>query len=189
MTLLTLVRHGETDWNAERRLQGRTDIPLNARGEEQARAAATLLDAHSASLGPVVSSPLGRAAATADAIAQRHGLVRAPHRPDLTERGFGEAEGLRVLEADERWPDGVFPGAETAEECAARGAAEFHALARSRDGLIVVAHGALIALALRELTEDATVAFPVNGEVIRVTARSTGPWRVLERLAPNLPAV
>ena len=92
LTTFALVRHGQTDWNAERRLQGATDIPLNDVGREQAReAVATLADYQ---WDAIVSSPLSRAAETADLIAEGLGLTVARRIPELIERSFGPAEGL-----------------------------------------------------------------------------------------------
>jgi broad specificity phosphatase PhoE len=94
--LIYLVRHGETQWNVERRLQGRQDSRLTPRGERQASAMAELL-AELIERDPraewrLVSSPLGRARATATPIATRLGL---PMEIDerLAEMDFGEWEG------------------------------------------------------------------------------------------------
>ncbi|NQD89088.1 histidine phosphatase family protein, partial [Paenarthrobacter sp. CM16] len=67
LTTFALVRHGQTDWNAERRLQGSTDIPLNDVGREQAREAVAFLSDQQ--WDTVVASPLSRAAETAEIIA------------------------------------------------------------------------------------------------------------------------
>ncbi|MFI7216786.1 histidine phosphatase family protein [Micromonospora maritima] len=102
MTRLIIWRHGNTDWNAESRVQGQTDVPLNALGREQARAAAPVL----AALRPdaVVASDLRRAADTAAALAALTGLpVRSDAR--LRERHFGQWQGLALTEVAERFPD------------------------------------------------------------------------------------
>lgn len=102
MIEIILVRHGETAWNAERRIQGHCDIPLNAEGERQAAALARELA--SEALDAVFSSDLRRAAQTAQAIASPHGL---PVRMDfeLRERRFGAFEGLTHEEIRDRYPD------------------------------------------------------------------------------------
>ena len=94
LTTFALVRHGQTDWNAERRLQGSTDIPLNDVGRGQARDAAAVLSPYE--WDAIVSSPLSRAAETADLIAEGLGLTVSRRVPELTERSFGPAEGMQA---------------------------------------------------------------------------------------------
>jgi probable phosphoglycerate mutase len=149
LTTFALVRHGQTDWNAERRLQGSTDIPLNDVGRGQARDAVAVLSGYE--WDAIVSSPLSRAAETAGLIAAGLGLGVARHIPGLTERSFGPAEGLQAgpeLEAL-RIPGG-FRGAESEDEAAARGLAALETLAEEFRGrrVLVVAHGTLIRVSL-----------------------------------------
>ncbi|GGJ38486.1 histidine phosphatase family protein [Paenarthrobacter histidinolovorans] len=149
LTTFALVRHGQTDWNAERRLQGATDIPLNDTGRGQARDAVAFLSGQQ--WDTVVSSPLSRAAETAEIIADGLGLSVARLVPDLIERSFGPAEGLQAgpeLEAL-RIPGG-FRGGESDDDAADRGIAALEALAREFAGkrVLVVAHGTLIRLTL-----------------------------------------
>lgn len=101
-TRLILWRHGQTDYNAQARVQGRVDIPLNETGREQARAAAPGL----AALAPVriVSSPLSRAQETARALADLVG-VDIELDEGLLERSFGRWEGLSRIEMESRWPE------------------------------------------------------------------------------------
>ena len=85
-----LMRHGETDWNVERRMQGRSDIPLNETGLAQARRAAAGMRA--LPIDRIFSSPLIRASQTAQAVAEGRGLtVERDER--LIEMGFGDLEG------------------------------------------------------------------------------------------------
>jgi broad specificity phosphatase PhoE len=89
------LRHGETDWNLEGRIQGQRDIPLNATGLAQARAAAQLLPP--GHIDRVIASPLRRALDTAQAVAARYGIPL--HRDEgLQERGFGSFEGRLIDE-------------------------------------------------------------------------------------------
>jgi uncharacterized phosphatase len=148
-TTFALVRHGQTDWNAQRRLQGSTDIPLNGVGRGQARDAVAVLS--SDEWDAVVSSPLSRAAETAALIAAGLGLSVDRHIPELTERRFGPAEGLRAgPELDALRIPGGFRGAESEEEAASRGLAALEALAEEFRGgrVLVVAHGTLLRLSL-----------------------------------------
>ena len=149
LTTFALVRHGQTDWNAQRRLQGATDIPLNDVGRGQARDAVANLSGHE--WDTVVSSPLSRAAETANLIAEGLGLSVARHVPELTERSFGLAEGMQAgpeLEAL-RIPGG-FRGAESEDEAAVRGLTALEALAEEFRGrrVLVVAHGTLLRVSL-----------------------------------------
>jgi uncharacterized phosphatase len=153
LTTFALVRHGQTDWNAERRLQGATDIPLNDVGRCQARDAVANLSGHE--WDAVVSSPLSRAAETADIIAAGLGLTVVRRLPELAERGYGKAEGLQAgPELDALRIPGGFEGAETEESTAARGLAALESLAEEFRGrrVLVVAHGTLIRLTLDRAT-------------------------------------
>ncbi|HEX7526613.1 MAG TPA: histidine phosphatase family protein [Gaiellaceae bacterium] len=95
MTTLLLIRHGETDWNAEGRLQGHTDRPLNDHGRRQAAALAERLAGEA--VAAVYSSDLARARETAEILAERLGLPVVDD-PDLRERNWGNWEGLRGTE-------------------------------------------------------------------------------------------
>ena len=149
LTTFALVRHGQTDWNAQRRLQGSTDIPLNDVGRGQARDAVGLLSGYE--WDAIVSSPLSRAAETADTIAAGLGLGVVRRVPELTERSFGPAEGLQAgPELDALRIPGGFRGAESEDEAASRGLAALEALAEEFHGsrVLVVAHGTLIRVSL-----------------------------------------
>ncbi|WP_261167199.1 histidine phosphatase family protein [Microbacterium sp. Marseille-Q6965] len=154
MTLIALVRHGQTDWNLEGRLQGSSDIPLNDTGRAQARAAAERL--RGGGYAAIVASPLSRAAETARIIATELGLPAPESVAALAERGYGVAEGLDVLAARERYGDAV-PGAETRPVVAERAATALQELA-SRHGearVIAVSHGGVIGTLLRLATDGA----------------------------------
>ena len=150
-TTFALIRHGQTDWNAALRIQGSTDIPLNDVGRGQATDAVTPLSEFSWDF--VVSSPLSRAAETADLIAADLDLAVTHRVPGLIERDYGPAEGMSAgAELDAlRFPGG-FHGAETEEATATRGLDSLHGLARDFPGarIIVVAHGTLIRLSLMQ---------------------------------------
>jgi probable phosphoglycerate mutase len=98
MTTLLLVRHGETDWNADGRLQGQTDRPLSDFGRRQARQLADELADEE--LEAVYSSDLTRARETAEIIGERLGLPVALD-PDLREKDWGTWEGLTAVERDQ----------------------------------------------------------------------------------------
>jgi probable phosphoglycerate mutase len=196
-----LWRHGQTVWNAERRFQGQSDIPLNETGQAQAERAARLL----ASLRPdlIVSSDLSRAASTAAALSRVTGLEVTPDK-DLRERHGGGWEGLNDAEIRARYPaehaswsppDGE-PSAVVAERVEA-------ALRRIADrltengpgqasGLAVVAsHGAALRLGMSRflgLPEELfNVLGPLDNCSWSVLGQRRGRWRLLEHNAGTLP--
>ncbi|MFC3067729.1 histidine phosphatase family protein [Phenylobacterium soli] len=156
--MIYLVRHGQTEWNVEQRIQGRTESPLTPRGRLQAQAMAELLAQRlsaegAAGVGPggwrLVASPLGRAQATAAAIAERTGL-RLETEDRLAEICCGEWEGRLRSEifrlhperlANKEWFYGA-PGGET-YEAVWRRVADFLAdlPPEPERRLIVVGHG------------------------------------------------
>ena len=173
MTVLTLIRHGETDWNLARRIQGSTDIPLNETGRAQARAAGIALREGRDAATPVtvVSSDLSRARETAAIIAAELGAATPRVYPGLRERAYGEAEGLDVDELFRRWGGWNIdvPGAEPWPALRKRALpALAHAVRDHRRAtgpgeasLVVVAHGGLI----RELIRHASGGeLPGEGE-------------------------
>lgn len=105
-TELILIRHGETEWNSQNRLQGHRDSALNHEGLRQADALAARLA--SVRFHALYSSDLGRALETARRIAARTGHAVVPD-PRLRERGLGILEGLTREEAGQRHPE-VFAG-------------------------------------------------------------------------------
>lgn len=101
-TDILIIRHGQTDWNVQKKLQGHSDIPLNENGRKQAEMLSAILkDEH---LDAIYSSDLKRAHETAIAIAETHHLpVIADRR--FRERCYGACEGLRSSEIKERFPE------------------------------------------------------------------------------------
>jgi 2,3-bisphosphoglycerate-dependent phosphoglycerate mutase len=152
-TRIILVRHGETDWNAMGRIQGQTDMPLNAAGREQARRAAQRLA--SEPVHGLYSSDLARASETATIIGQTLGLTVVA-TPQLRERCYGAWEGLTSPEIQVRYPelfaqwrarapDFAPPQGETRSQLLARALTELQSLARRHVGevVVVVTHGGL----------------------------------------------
>ncbi|MCL5058679.1 MAG: histidine phosphatase family protein [Actinobacteria bacterium] len=97
-----LIRHGETIWNSQMKLQGHADIPLSERGLRQAAALAERLA--SRRMAAIYCSDLGRAVETARQVAAPHSLEVIPLR-DLREMNFGEWEGLTFREITEKYGD------------------------------------------------------------------------------------
>jgi probable phosphoglycerate mutase len=139
------VRHGETEWNRVRRIQGVSDIPLNDTGRAQAAALGDILVGHNFDL--IVSSPLSRADETARIIAQRLGMPAPITVPDLIERNYGEAEGSSGADLDRRYPPGThIPGREDREVVTQRAVRVLHdmAIRHPHADIVAVAHGAVI---------------------------------------------
>lgn len=164
-TRVLLVRHGQTDWNAQTRLQGHTDIPLNALGRAQAGRLRTALQGEA--LDAVYSSDLQRALDTARAIADATG---APLGTDtgLRERGFGCFEGRTLAEIEAEWPEGARrwrgrdpsfgpEGGEVLAAFYARSVAAALRLAQRHPGgsIALVAHGGVLDSLYRAATHQA----------------------------------
>lgn len=174
-TTIALVRHGETDWNRERRIQGSTDIPMNDRGRAQSRATAERLAG--SCWDAVVTSPLSRSAETAAIIAHRLGLDAPAHEPALAERRHGTLEGLtsedrRRLEADAIPIEGL----ESRVSVVSRAVPALLGLAARHPGgaVVAVTHGGVIQSVLLHLWERATLpsGSVANGSVHEL--RATG---------------
>lgn len=183
---ILLIRHGQTAWNIERRILGRTDIPLDDVGRDQAARLATVLPG----LHALYASPLSRALETARA------LGRPVTDPDLMEMDQGELDGLGVQELAERhagltdrWredPAGFrLPGGETLHETQARGMAAIGRIAaRHGAGEVVgvVTHQLLLASSLCALSGEPLTRW--RSYVHRNTA-----WAVVEFRAGVAPVV
>jgi broad specificity phosphatase PhoE len=164
--LLYLVRHGETDWNLQRRIQGTTDIPLNETGRQQAARTGRLLARRH--WDAVVASPLSRAAETAAIIAAELGLPEPATDERLVERNYGEAEGLDFAQMQALFPeDSPVPGREKRSHVAARAISALMDIAHSHpdQAVIVVSHGGLIRSVLRKVDPEGDHGMITNGSV------------------------
>jgi broad specificity phosphatase PhoE len=108
---LYFIRHGQTDWNAEQRYQGQTNIPLNDTGRAQARRNGLVLGdslGHEIASYDMVSSPLERATETMEIVREAMGLPRRPYAmdPRLAEQNFGHWEGQKWSELPKADPEG-----------------------------------------------------------------------------------
>ncbi|HAY43624.1 MAG TPA: histidine phosphatase family protein [Micrococcaceae bacterium] len=141
---LGFIRHGQTRWNLEGRLQGSSNIELNDTGRAQARDAVQILG--SARWDVIVSSPLSRARETAQIIADGLGLELGPAYDLLIERDYGEGEGVLETEAEQRWPGKIGGGIESLESVVDRGLRAIEQIASDYPGknVAVVCHGTII---------------------------------------------
>ena len=157
-TILGLLRHGQTDWNIDLRLQGSTDIPLNDTGRAQALRAASTLNREDWDV--IIASPLSRAKDTADIVALELGM-NVVIVPELIERSFGVAEGLdhaswrKLYESHQ-----VIEGLESLEDLRTRTVQLLDLIANEYPGqrVLAVSHGAFIRKVLTIVT---------NGELPR----------------------
>lgn len=191
------VRHGRTAWNAERRFQGHTDIPLDDEGRAQARALAAHLADERFDLA--VASDLSRARATADAIVARHRHLALTFDPDLREMMFGEWEGLTWTQIVERWPELEAEDEASPKFSTPLGGESFEAVvARARRALdrvaaqitpegraLIVSHaGMMHALAAAFTGDDPTfhralgIKF-VPASIMRVTGSPVDGWTIV----------
>lgn len=193
---IILIRHGETDYNAEARLQGQRDIPLNDRGREQARQAGAALrdlagaDTLHGATFDWVSSPLSRATETMDIARTVAGLPAGGYDldPRLMELTFGEWEGLTWPEVKARapyaanWREGdkwnfVPPGGESYQMLADRVWPWINALERDT---IAAAHGGIARVLLAELAgmdrQRAALENIWQGRIL-VFEKGTWTWR------------
>jgi probable phosphoglycerate mutase len=150
MTVIILVRHGQTEWNRVERFRGWADVPLNETGLAQAEATGQRIAAEWHPVA-VYSSPLSRAVKTAEAIAKYFGLPVQIY-PDLVDIDYGEWQGLTPDEAQARWPEAIdawyhaphtahIPGGETLDDLRTRAIAVMNELAICHAGQTIVLVG------------------------------------------------
>ena len=182
MTRVFLLRHGETEWNANGILQGAADIPLNECGREQSERAAAALAPRLARDVRIVSSPLGRARETAETLARAVGVdVELDDR--LVERSYGVWEGMaqttiaeRFPEESARWDRGLEPrieGYEGHESLAARMGECLRERAIGSD-LVLVGHGSALRMGV-----SVVLGLPLGGRTI--AGLPNGTWTELRR--------
>jgi broad specificity phosphatase PhoE len=183
VTEIILCRHGETDWNRQGRYQGRTDVPLNERGRQQARELARRLA--ECPIHAIYSSTLERAYDTAVEIARPHGLeVRRDPRLDEIDQGLWE--GLRRDEIAVHHPEELaawqhhpidlrLPEGETLEEVRQRVRAALDDMMLLHQGLVIciVAHSVSMAVIKHELQgltlREALASLPPNASWERIS--------------------
>jgi probable phosphoglycerate mutase len=210
-TTIVLIRHGETAWNAERRLQGHIDIALNLQGQRQAaELAAALAGEH---FDAIVASDLQRALQTAHAVASTRGQqvkMQVKIDPALRERCYGGFEGLLYAEIEQRFPhefdrwqardiDAVMPSgarsAETFRQFYTRSVDAILGWAAAYPGqsLALVAHGGVLECAYRAATglplETPRTFAVLNASINRFTVDNgklrLGSWGEVGHLAPR----
>ena len=163
-TRILAIRHGETAWNVDTRIQGHLDIPLNAMGQQQARWLAQAL-AERDSLHAVYASDLARAHLTAQTIAQAVGLDVNTHR-GLRERAFGDFQGRTFADIEAELPEHAHHWRKRTPEWAPPGGGESLLSLRERvlrtvdelaaqhvgEQIVLVAHGGVMDVLYRAAT-------------------------------------
>ena len=161
MMIMYITRHGQTDWNREKRLQGRCDIPLNDTGREQAAGCGRALSG--AGIELIIASPLSRAAETARIISRLLGGIPVINDELLQERDFGAMNGQIADERDaESWPPET--GVETKEALSerVRQAMENYRQQYPDKTILVVTHGAALHCLLNQLMEGGLTIRPAQ---------------------------
>ena len=160
-----LLRHGETDWNKEGRIQGHTDIPLNQKGRMQITQTAKGLAGICSNIELVICSPLSRAHESAEIAADNlhYPIDRIVVEPMLIERCFGEAEGMTAKERARRYPNYQysdtgyrFPGIEEYEDLMKRANSILQKIVdtyNDKQNILVVSHGAILAAVITAVTD------------------------------------
>jgi uncharacterized phosphatase len=153
---IELIRHGQTDWNRDDRMQGSSDIPLNDRGRAQALETAAVLAPEN--LAAIVSSPLMRARETAKIIAETLGIDLGDSYPDLIERDYAGREGTVASGHIPDEANDEYPGIEARESVVERGMRAIGEIRDTRlpiDGpdatIAAVCHGTIIRFILSEI--------------------------------------
>jgi uncharacterized phosphatase len=142
-TTILLIRHGETDWNTEGRLQGNEDIELNDKGRAQAHEIAEYLKKEQWDM--IISSPLKRAYETAIIISKAIDIKEIIIIEEFKERDYGAASGLLPEERRSRYPD-IIPGQEEFEHLRQRAMNGLNKVIEKYNGkkIIIISHGGLI---------------------------------------------
>jgi 2,3-bisphosphoglycerate-dependent phosphoglycerate mutase len=158
LTTIAFIRHGETDWNIEKRAQGCMDIPLNSQGLKQAKAIAERVCKEEWDV--IYSSPLSRAYETAKALKETTSLEIIKDRR-LKEISFGETEGTTESERISRWGEEwskLELGRESNDEVDLRWRAFLQEIVHNHPDqkVLIVSHGALLVRIYKELLKDPT---------------------------------
>lgn len=181
-TILGLLRHGQTDWNIDLRLQGSSDIPLNDTGRAQALTAAKAIDGQSWDV--ILSSPLSRARDTAEIVAVELGKT-VVILPELIERSFGVAEGLDHTAWRKLYESGQeIQGLESLDDLRVRTNVLLSLIAENFSGqrVLAVSHGAFIRKVLTIVTNG---ELPREGERLSNASLNTfshqdGCWSIAD---------
>lgn len=189
--ILYCIRHGESSYNAEGRVQGQSDVPLSQLGRRQSEALAQALEG--LPVEAIYSSPLKRAMETAESVSQVLGLEICTD-PRLKEINAGRFQDKLRSDLEQQYPedlakwlsgdlDFVIPGGESRRQLRQRGCQAMKAIARTGHGhVVVVAHGRLLVVTLEglvEIPEDKRPFALDNGSITRLSFNSDGHFQLV----------
>lgn len=188
-TIFYIVRHGQTDWNAEKKIQGHRDIPLNDTGRKQAREVGEKLA--SIPLTAYYSSDLQRAYETAQIIVNSKNIeIRMDNR--LKERNFGPWEGHSSVEFF-KGPDETRQNIESDQEMKKRIFESLDEIAKRHPGenILIVAHGGVIRNIIVSIFAQGLSGFEIetkNGSILQLIF-SNGEWSIKDLSGVTLPSL
>lgn len=177
--IICLVRHGQTDWNINTLLQGRTDVPLNELGKRQAEAVGKYLQENDPNWDLILSSPLSRAYETAKIIAKEIGykneivLVSG-----AVERSFGDLEGEPLNQAMYDLLDKGYPGVETMEALFERAKKTITELLETYPNkkILLVSHAQFIKAAMVSVDPKFDFRFPLKNSSLNYLETENGKF-------------
>ena len=194
ITTITLIRHGETEWNRVGKQQGQLNSPLSERGMAQAKAIAKSLEKEKSNYDVLYSSDLGRAVQTAEAISEQLDLEINPD-VRLRERNLGILQGLTIERFREekneeyerfrsRDPDYIIPDGESIRERHKRAVSCLFDIADKHKGqnIIIVAHGGILDSIFRKVFDIELTAerkFSLLNSSINTFKVLKGEWSLI----------
>ncbi|MDR6549847.1 histidine phosphatase family protein [Paenibacillus qinlingensis] len=182
MTVVGLIRHGLTDWNTEKRVQGQTDIPLNAFGRKQAELLSHRMKDEDWDY--IYASDLGRAHETASYIANVKQMeVTTDQR--LREMFCGQIEGTTLEERVAKWGEDwsqLDLGVETHQQIAARGVSFIQDVIERHPNqkVLIVSHGALLSLTLMDLIPHENIEAHIHNTSVTTLQHINSRWECLK---------
>ncbi|XWS29384.1 hypothetical protein CRYUN_Cryun24cG0025100 [Craigia yunnanensis] len=188
---IVVVRHGETEWNADGRIQGHLDVELNEAGRQQAASVADRLSKEP-KISAVYSSDLKRALVTAEMIAARCGGLEVITDPDLRERNLGDLQGLVFREAaklspkaykafiSHRTAQDIPGGGESLDQLYHRCTSSLQRIGTKHKGerVVVVSHGGVIRSLFKRACPDGKSGGKVLNTSVNIFHLSDEEWTI-----------
>lgn len=178
MAKICLLRHGETDWNIERRMQGRENIELNETGRMQAVKSGLFLKEFD--VEAIVTSPLQRAKETTEIISKILNISSILEMDEFLERDFGAASGLTRQEAKELFPDGNILNIEDVDMLTQRVFNGLNIILErfENKNILVITHGAVINSILYRISDGKMGTTKPDNGCINIINHTQGKWKI-----------